>query len=108
MNYRARLAKLEKVTNESFRTMSDEDLVTEIDDVMKFSRYTVCYHLNHPDGVFAASTGEHSEDDITLQMIADSDAVDDVARKIATVLISAGCRKLAAEQLQKKAQENEE
>lgn len=97
MNYRARLAKLEKVTHESFRTMSDEELAAEIDESLNHARSVVCYHLNRPDGLICDPIGQNAESDVTLQMIADSEHVNDIEKQIARLLIETGCRKMASE-----------
>jgi len=94
---RARLAKLEQqiklFDSKSVRKMSDAELCSELNSLLERARQVVLWHANHPEGINGPYINTLAVEEVTLEMIAQSEHVDEGWRFAARTLIEAGIRK---------------
>lgn len=91
---RTRLARLEDAGNSGVRRiverMSDEELDAELRKHLEHAALTVAWHAAHPDGRLEASAPYMAPSDVTLEMIRDSEHVEDIYRRVAEILCARG------------------
>lgn len=91
---RTRLARLEDAGNSGVQRiverMSDEELDAELRKHLEHAALTVAWHAAHPDGRLEASAPYMAPymapSDVTLEMIRDSEHVEDIYRCVAEIL----------------------
>lgn len=87
-NFRARLVKLEQVSDgKCLDLMSDDEIREEINSLLECPRKSIFRHAAHPDGL---NDPAFSIEEITLEMIVLSDQIDEGWRFVAQTLIDAG------------------
>lgn len=94
---RARLAKLEQQVRLSAekdpKGMSDDELCREINLLLDHARQVVWWHGNHPEGLNGPHIYAFTIEEVTLEMIVQSEHVEEGWRFAARTLIDAGYRR---------------